>query len=326
MLETTSLLKHKQKSNVDVSSVSESGTSTFVSKLFSTRNKRQTILLVVSFICCVPVLWNLGGILDVLLDNSANIILLGSKKHKEKKAQDVANKQFDKYLNDPSLKGELFYNATHKEYFLRESHEEKNHKSKPPVPPPPMCEATIMIIRHCEKELQREHCAYIGYQRAAYFSTLFGNGDERWPSPTYVYALAADKRRNEYVRNWREVETVLPLSTKLNITINDKYTIDDHKNLAVKLLGDIQSGNMCGKLALICWKHTDIPHLANALGCGPEQGCPTYFDQTDFDSVWQLKFSYHMRHHTTEPELKLALRQNKKNHDPFSFDKHPIWW
>ena len=86
---------------------------------------------------------------------------------------------------------------------------------------PDGCEATVMLVRHCEKGSVREHCDYMGFERSAYLSTLFGNHGERWPAPSYLFALSPDGRHNRRKMNFREIETLGPLANKTGVTIDD---------------------------------------------------------------------------------------------------------
>ena len=98
-----------------------------------------------------------------------------SKKHK---AQKFADEQRKHELDNPSLKSELYHNKT-LSLLLSSQHEDivddddenypmlgkskkTNDSNPPPVPPPNDCQATIMIIRHCEKGDVREHCNLLG--------------------------------------------------------------------------------------------------------------------------------------------------------------------
>lgn len=117
------------------------------------------------------------------------------------------------------------------------------------------CEATILLIRHCEKESEYEHCNYVGYERAAFLPTLFGDGDERWPTPNYVFALNPGDRGTTWKKNFREIELILPLAEKANVTINAAYGVDDASHLARHYHEMLKSGEACGKLAVVSWKH-----------------------------------------------------------------------
>mmetsp|Transcript_27642 Transcript_27642/g.57501 ORF Transcript_27642/g.57501 Transcript_27642/m.57501 type:complete len:440 (+) Transcript_27642:383-1702(+) len=45
-------------------------------------------------------------------------------------------------------------------------------------------------------------------------------------------------------------------------------------------------------MTVVNWKHSRIPKLANALGCGKTEGCPKKYRKSDFDTVWLLTFEY----------------------------------
>jgi hypothetical protein len=177
----------------------------------------------------------------------------------------------------------------------------------------------------------------IGFERAQYISTLFGSGNERWPAPTKIYALNPGERSNDKVENYREIETVTPLSKKINVTIDDSYGIDNTNDFEKHLFQFIRSGEACGKLGLISWKHTEIPKLAHRLGCGPDQGCPTKFDEMDYDSVWEIRYSYRKaqyapyaeadakKHKDTPwgilPEWFIVGKVEQEDFDPLAFSK-----
>jgi hypothetical protein len=139
------------------------------------------------------------------------------------------------------------------------------------------CEATVMLIRHCEKGSLQSHCNYVGFERAAYLATLFGNGD-RWPQPSAIYALETKRNRHQ---NLREVETVRTVALNAQLEINDEYGVKRTAKLADSIVKRLKKSssqssssggggggdnNMCGKLILVSWKHSDIPRLARHLG------------------------------------------------------------
>jgi hypothetical protein len=182
----------------------------------------------------------------------------------------------------------------------------------------PGCVSTIMIIRHCEKDdnddanegdedsdvddnysttgkkttgTSSRHCSTIGYERAQYIQTLFGNtsttGDDdessRWPIPQSIYALTL--HRTDHM-NYREYETVVPLATKYNISIEMTTRI-----LVISELYDLlNTGQLCNQVAVICWKHSHIPELANNLGCSSKQGCPNHYNPYQYDNIYTLQF------------------------------------
>lgn len=87
---------------------------------------------------------------------------------------------------------------------------------------PDGCEATVMIVRHCEKGDIREHCDYLGFERSVYLAKQFGNShEERWPAPSFIFAMSPGGRHNKHKMNYREIETVGPLAEKTGITVDD---------------------------------------------------------------------------------------------------------
>jgi hypothetical protein len=88
------------------------------------------------------------------------------------------------------------------------------------------------------------------------------------------------------------------LSQRINVPIDDSYGVEQSSDLSLHLITDlIQPGYLCGKVALISWKHDDIPHLAHELGCGPLDGCPDVYPSNTFDDAWQIKYAYHLPFH-----------------------------
>ena len=73
-------------------------------------------------------------------------------------------------------------------------------------------------------------------------------------------------------RNYREIETIGPLSRKTGVLVDASYNTNTRRDL-VDHVGDLlKNGDLCGKLAVIVWKHSEIGHMARKLGCGPGEG------------------------------------------------------
>ena len=83
----------------------------------------------------------------------------------------------------------------------------------------------------------------------------------------------------------------MPLAEKFNMThqVDTSYTASDSKALARHIHGLLRTGDLCGKLAVVSWKHSKIPKLAADLACGPKQGCPHRYAGSEFDTTWQIK-------------------------------------
>mmetsp|Transcript_24034 Transcript_24034/g.36647 ORF Transcript_24034/g.36647 Transcript_24034/m.36647 type:complete len:367 (-) Transcript_24034:76-1176(-) len=255
------------------------------------------------------------------------ISLKSSKKHKltndeYSRAQSLATTEFKKNLLNPTMKSELFYNGNGNEIPLRGGYNSKDEEVSPIRPPPEGCEVTIIIIRHCEGGPAREHCGYMGYQRSEYFATLFGEGG-KYPEPSYIFALNAGERHNPIVRNWREIETVQPLADKINATIDTEYVFPKKRELVDHIYSLLQSTTTCGKIAVVSWKHHDIPKFSHSLGCGPEQGCPITFGEEDYDSIWQIKYKYHKELHAPYVSENHSKKAMGKHH---AWGEHPQWF
>jgi hypothetical protein len=181
------------------------------------------------------------------------------------------------------------------------------------------CESTVLLIRHCEKfgpdtvsreeedeyipeedrlaeeEEKVDHCSYLGMERAHFFASLFGSTTSssnstqpppRYPLPTELYALSKDRGNHN---NWREMETLEPVASKASIPIDMRFGHADRDALANDVFERLANGDMCGKLAVISWKHSFLPALARALAC-PD--CPAAYPENTFDEMWQLKYVF----------------------------------
>ena len=63
---------------------------------------------------------------------------------------------------------------------------------------------------------------------------------------------------------------------------------------------------MCqNEMTVVNWKHSLIPNLAHALGCGREQGCPKKYKGHDFDTVWVITYKL---------SVPVAIEQSNKDH------------
>jgi len=186
------------------------------------------------------------------------------------------------------------------------------------------CESTLLVMRHCEKlgpyttdSEGNEHCSYIGFERAKFLATLFGSsnsGDvtERWPAPLHLFALAPDRG---YRWNFREWETLYPLSKKLGIDID----IVGKNEFASEYFDLLRSGQLCGQVAVISWKHEYISDLSASLGCGPDEGCPAFYPEDSFDQVWQLKYVFHPLENADDKSPRHERENgllNKTDHTP----------
>lgn len=126
---------------------------------------------------------------------------------------------------------------------------------------------TIYIIRHGEKPGLNHvehmddgiHLSARGHSRAAALAhqvdELFGIS--KHTDIDYIFATA------ESHASRRPIQTVEPLSIFCKKKIKAKYSDEDYKKLANKLLSNKKYDD---KIIVICWHHGKIPSLVKALG------------------------------------------------------------
>ena len=148
----------------------------------------------------------------------------------------------------------------------------------------------------------------------------------QFPAPLRIYALSAERPKRDPTRkfhsNYREIETITPVASKFAIAVDDDYGVNDEGDLARRYFSDLSDrvagdvdwvlsagedvgsrgddsplgSQLCnGGLTLVNWKHSQIPVLAKALGCGRDEGCPKRYHGHDFDSMWLLTYRYSLR-------------------------------
>ena len=190
-----------------------------------------------------------------------------------------------------------------------------------PSSAPEGCESTIMLIRHCDKEgpqttddERNRHCSYEGFQRAYHLASLFGT---RWPIPAKLYALTGGRKGH---KNYREIEMLDPLASKIGVEINSKFSTMHTQRAAEEIYDELRSGNLCGKLTVFSWKHSHMPELAHALGW---KDAPSHYPMHSFDQVWQIKYVFsppavykEYRLHGKEKETRNLVRSTRSPKTP----------
>ncbi|KAK1742459.1 hypothetical protein QTG54_007024 [Skeletonema marinoi] len=188
------------------------------------------------------------------------------------------------------------------------------------------------------------HCSIKGKARSEYISTLFAETvqykdsfDEsaehatsetsikpQFTPPLKLYALseARYKHQTKDHKNFREVETLIPTATKFHLTVDQRYGVRDEESVdntltAKKTTNATESHiaegarDICNNgMVVVNWKHSRIPNLSAALGCGKEEGCPQKYHSKDFDTVWLLTFQYSIE---MGNESKKSHSRNLKN-------------
>ena len=139
--------------------------------------------------------------------------------------------------------------------------------------------ATIYLVRHAEKLTdKRPDLAQQGFLRAALLPNLFlqTDGLVALPKPEFIFATARSKNSN------RPFETVMPLSSALNVPISNDVLNENFVDLAKLLLG----GQFAGKVVLVSWHHGTLSKFVEALGAT----APYVWPETQFDRIWRIDY------------------------------------
>ncbi|MFH9352559.1 hypothetical protein [Kitasatospora sp. NPDC017646] len=146
--------------------------------------------------------------------------------------------------------------------------------------------AFVMVIRHGEKpdgsqpgldengEHDGKSLTRRGWDRAKALPTLFAPLAAGLRTPARIYA-ATDQ--GPLAGAHRMCQTVTPLGTKLGLAVDTTYAESQESELAGAALAGAQP-------VLICWEHSRIPRIVEALGASGS-GVPTSWPDR-FDLVW----------------------------------------
>lgn len=139
----------------------------------------------------------------------------------------------------------------------------------------------VLIIRHGEKPTEEGdlHLAPKGYQRAGALAALFDAKHNGGAYPAIDALFAAGNSKESH----RPVATLKPLARQLDLAIDESHGEKDYARLAAALLGKSHDG----KAVLICWRHGQIPALAEALKA---TGPPAKWPDDRFDLIWRLDY------------------------------------
>ncbi|MFJ8310420.1 MULTISPECIES: hypothetical protein [unclassified Streptomyces] len=195
---------------------------------------------------------------------------------------------------------------------------DKSSASKSPAAHDPGHDTTIMIIRHGEKpasgdpgfdeagKQDKKSLTRRGWDRAHALPRLFlpdagaaptgaasatpsagasangggspgSSGSALLPRPATVYA-AADHGPQAGAHRMRQ--TVTPLGEALHLPVNTDFAEGKEKDLAAAALAATAP-------VLICWEHSRIPPIVEALGASQATGVPKVWPDR-FDLVWLL--------------------------------------
>ncbi|MGZ3724162.1 MAG: histidine phosphatase family protein [Pseudobdellovibrio sp.] len=141
--------------------------------------------------------------------------------------------------------------------------------------------AQILLIRHGEKPPTGNQLSAQGWQRAAALPNLFNRPEfDAYGAPVALYAMAPETPAGSV----RAIQTLKYVSDDLKLPINTQFTRDQ----IAQLVNDIKSNkNYDGKMVVVCWEHTVLISIAQALG----EMQPLVWPDTQFDRVWSLTYS-----------------------------------
>jgi hypothetical protein len=183
--------------------------------------------------------------------------------------------------------------------------------------PPPQ---VIYLIRHAEKPMVTKGTTYNGidvtgtpnsdcliprgWQRAGGLATLFdaavGTTRTDLAVPGHLYSPAYSNPVKTV--NHRTYETILPLSLRLGLTIDNKYREGQEAKLAKAIVA-----NDAG-ISLVAWEHDHIPDIAANIPVLTGVVVPTVWPGDRFDIIWCFTLAADdgaAYHFTALPELLL---------------------
>ena len=143
-------------------------------------------------------------------------------------------------------------------------------RSQPANPP-----LKILLIRHAEKPLIGENLSCKGVNRSL---ALPGVLVAKFGIPNFTYVPSIGK--GSATKHSRMMQTITPMASKYNLTINSKYSKNDAKGIAADIL--TKKGTV-----LVVWVHSLIPSLAEAFGV---KNSIAKWDSDDYDSIWIITF------------------------------------
>ena len=121
-------------------------------------------------------------------------------------------------------------------------------------------------------------------------------------------------------QNFREIDTLTPLADKFHLDIDASFGPNEEDDLVSEYFANLNKtiqdvigptmrasnatssdptnattaghgASLCvNGMTIVSWKHSRIPLLARAFGCGKKQGCPKRYKGRDFDTMWMLTF------------------------------------
>jgi hypothetical protein len=134
----------------------------------------------------------------------------------------------------------------------------------------------IVFIRHGEKPLKGDNLTCQGINRSLKLPAVITS---KFGVPAFVFVPGLGL--GESTKHARMFETIVPLVSKYNLTVNSSRTEKDSLGMAA----DLKSRN---GVVLVSWEHGGIAPIVRALGV-TEAGLK--WSDTDYDSIWIVTFN-----------------------------------
>jgi hypothetical protein len=142
--------------------------------------------------------------------------------------------------------------------------------------------AQIILLRHAEKPDDKSdvHLSSRGQERAQALVALLGRHSPYTSNAPVVALFATRITKNN--RSLRTGETLAPLSRELDLPVQTWFESEDYARLARTVLKEPAYRD---QTVIICWTHSEIARLAEALGVKP---APRPWKDKVFDRLWIL--------------------------------------
>lgn len=131
---------------------------------------------------------------------------------------------------------------------------------------------TIVIMRHAEKPTNGDNLSCKGFNRSLQLPTVIRR---KFGVPNYVYVPAPTTGKE--TKSGRMIQTVWPLATKYNLTINTSYGVKDAEDLVKSI--KTKKGTV-----LVVWQHDAISDIIKKLGVKGGLKWPG----SDYDGLWVI--------------------------------------
>jgi hypothetical protein len=151
----------------------------------------------------------------------------------------------------------------------------------PPPQDSPLAGATVIVIRHAEKQPDGDGLTPAGIARAGAYPTFFKSLKVGGVPFRITHIVATHDSKHSA----RERLTVEPLAKGLHIEIDSRF-----KNGAFQELTSDLETHEYGKGIVICWHHGKIPALLSSLGAPPNLVPGGTWPTNTYDWMVELRF------------------------------------